>query len=264
MSFTSSTMPSVRAGGLQPRRGSYRCRRAGSSSAAMGPFTQLVPVPLALQIDGVYWWSLRPRHQRPHGGDGAGRVAVGTRRARRLHRRSPASFAITENIPAVPASVAWASGATPAGSLQSTAVSLAQPFRIGDHYRYSWVMSDGGFTDFAGPFSSETPTDLALFQLPPGDADGGPSWPRPHTPSPDGSYQHFPPLAIWQLSDAAGEDSQLLVWDDENRQVIPCPSSPTAKLGRPSLLRRQQGPVRDAAVMLPVPWVGAAQLADAP
>ena len=172
------------------------------------------------------------------------------------------SFAITEDIPPVPASVAWASGATPAGSLQSTAVTLAQPLRFGDHYLYSRAMSDGGFTEFAGPYASGTPSDLALFQIP---ADGTLGWPQGvfRTPSPDGSYQSAPPMVTWQLTTGAGTDGEVLVWDDANRQMIDCPSSPTAEAGRPPLVRRQQGPLRDAAVVLPVPGVGAAQLADA-
>jgi hypothetical protein len=196
---------------------------------SMGPFTQLVPVPLALQIDAVDWWSVDAvtsapatvtvQAALPSAPDEVGVYTVDL-----------SSHAITENIPAVPASVAWASGATAAGSLQSTAVSLARPARIGDHYLYSRAMSDGGFTTFAGPFSSGAPTDLALFQLPPEGTLDGPDGVT-HTPSADGSYQHFAPLAIWQLTNGAGADSELLVWDDAARQVIDCPSSPTARLG---------------------------------
>jgi hypothetical protein len=195
---------------------------------SMGPFTQLVPVQLALQIDAVDWWAFDPdtgaptaltvQAELPSAPDEIGVYTVDL-----------GSYAITQDIPAVPASVGWATGATPGGSLQSTAVSLAEPVRIGDHYLYARAMSDGGFTTFAGPFSSGAPTDLALFQLPP---EGTPDGPHgvSHTPSVDGSYQHFPPLAIWQLSKGVGADNEVLVWDDANQQVIHCPFAPTVQL----------------------------------
>ena len=82
---TSSASPSVRA-----QDGNLVAVVPGPSGfqLSMGPFTQLVPVPLALQIDGVYWWDVDPATDAPNGGDGAGVVALGPRRARRLHRRS--------------------------------------------------------------------------------------------------------------------------------------------------------------------------------
>ncbi len=193
-----------------------------------GPFTQLAPVPLDLQIDGVYWWSFDPATNAP--------TAVTVQAALPsapdeigVYTVNLSSDAITENIPPVPASVGWATGATPAGSLQSTAVTLAQPIRFGDHYLYARAMSDGGFTEFAGPYASETPSDLALFQIP---AQGTLDWPQgiSLTPSSDGSYRSFPPLVSWQLTDGAAGHGELLVWDDANRQLMSCPSSPTAKL----------------------------------
>ena len=196
---------------------------------SMGPFTQLTPVPLALQIADVDWWSFD-------------RV-TGAPTAVTVHAASPSapeelgvytvdlgSFSITENIPPVPASVGWASGATAAGSLQSTAVRPAYIVLLGDHYLYSRAMSDGGFTEFAGPYPTGATSDLALFQIP---AQGTLSFPyaASGTPSADGSYQSFPPLYDWQVTNAVGPDSELLVWDDADRQVIHCPSSPTLLAG---------------------------------
>jgi len=195
---------------------------------SMGPFTQLVPVPLALQIDGVYWWDVDPATNGPT----AVTVQASSPSAPDdigVYTVDLSSLAITEDIPPVPASVAWASGATPAGSLESKAVTLAQPLRLGDHYLYARAMSDGGFTEFAGPYASGTPSDLALFQISP---DGMLGWPQGvfRTPSPDGSYQSAPLMVTWQLTTGAGTGGEVLVWDDANRQMIDCPSSATAKL----------------------------------
>ena len=86
------------------------------------------------------------------------------------------SYAMTEDVPAAPASVAGP-GATPAGSLQSTAVAVSSEpvLQLGDYYVYPRLMSDGGLTVFAGPFSSGAASELALFQIPPGTLAPAPS-----------------------------------------------------------------------------------------
>ena len=141
------------------------------------------------------------------------------------------SYAITADVPAVPASVAWATGAMPAGSLQSTtvAVSTEPVLHFGDHFLYPRLMSDGGTTLFAGPFSSGAASELALFQIPPGTSAPAPNGVY-NTPSTAGYVQQFSPLITWQLGGAAGATNDLLAWDDANRQMIACPSSPQAKL----------------------------------
>jgi hypothetical protein len=192
-----------------------------------GPFTQPVPVSLPLQIDRVDWWSFDPVTNVPtavtvHAASPSASDQIG------VYTVDLSSQTITENIPPAPASVAWASGATPAGSLQSTSVTLdaLRPFR--DHYLYSRAMSDGGFTVFAGPFPGGAPSELALFQSPP---SGTPdSLSVSYSPSKDGTYHSFSPVVTWQLDDAAGVGSDLTVWDDGNRQVIDCPSASQAKL----------------------------------
>ena len=141
-----------------------------------------------------------------------------------------ASYAIATDIPAAPASAAWATGATPAGSLQSTSLTGTSSgiFPRGDHYIYPRLMSDGGTTMFAGPFSSGAASELALFQRPfrgrRADTRVGGSGPT------TGGYYQASELVSWQLGGAAGASSDLVVWDDTNQQVIACPSSANAVL----------------------------------
>ncbi len=135
-------------------------------------------------------------------------------------------------MPPVPASVGWATGATPAGSLQSTSLiggGQYSVFPTGDHYVYSRVMSDAQTTVFAGPFSSGGPSELALFQVPPGTPTPTPAGVM-YSPSLAAYFQPGLQLAVWQLGGAAGAGSDLVIWDDSDRQVIACPSSASAFL----------------------------------
>ena len=91
-----------------------------------------------------------------------------------------ATFDVTVDVPAIPASVAWATGATPAVSLQSTTVAGLTRQLIDGHYIYPRSMSDGGSTMFAGPFASGPASELALFEIPAG------------TPLPSASEVGFP------------------------------------------------------------------------
>jgi hypothetical protein len=50
------------------------------------------------------------------------------------------------------------------------------------------------------------------------------------SPSVEGTFQSFSPLVSWQLNGATGAGSELVIWDDTNRQVSACPSSPQAYL----------------------------------
>jgi hypothetical protein len=203
---------------------------SGNTVLSTGPFTQLATMPLPLQVSGVAWWSLDPVTNVP--------TAVTVEAALPsapgevgLYTIDLGSQTFTADIPPVPASVAWATGAIPAGSLQSTAVAVStEPvLQVGDHYVYPRVMSDAGTTLFAGPFSSGAATELALFQIPPGT-----SAPTPYgvfsTPLATGDVQSFSPMIVWQLDGAAGATSDLVAWDDGNRQMIACPSSPQANL----------------------------------
>src|SRR6185312_137576 len=78
------------------------------------------------------------------------------------------SDAVTTEIPPVPASAAWAPGATPSGSLQSTSLDTTMsiyPFGppADAYFLYPRAMSDGGTTIFAGPFASDTAGELVLW-----------------------------------------------------------------------------------------------------
>jgi len=192
-----------------------------------GPYTQLEPVPLSLQVSDVEWWTIDPTTSAP--------VTVTVQAASSstpgnlgVYAIDLSSYAITEDIPAVPTSVDWATGAMPAGSLQSTVVTNPV-LSVGDHYLYPRMMSDAGMTMFAGPFSSGAASELALFQIPPGTSS-----PMPQgvisSASSAGYFQASAPMISWQLNGAAGAASDLMVWDEANRQVIACPSSPEAHM----------------------------------
>lgn len=134
-----------------------------------------------------------------------------------------ATFEVTVDVPSVPASVAWATGATPAGSLQSTSVAGSASLirAVGDHYIYPRRMSDGGSTMFAGPFASGPASELALFELPRGAPLPSPSgiYPAP------GTFQAATrALLAWQLDGGGGSASDLVIWDDTDLVVTTCPS----------------------------------------
>jgi hypothetical protein len=200
---------------------------SGNTVLSTGPFTALAPVPLPLQVRFVEWWSFDPvtnlpsavtvEASSPSAPDQFGVYAIDL-----------SSYAIAPDVPAIPASVAWATGAMPAGSLQSSSV-VGQARSIGDHYLYARTMSDAGMTMFAGPFSSGAASELALFQIPPG-TQFPMGWWVASSPSAAGYYQTSTQMISWQLNGAAGAASNLMVWDDVNRQVSACPSAPQANL----------------------------------
>ncbi len=199
---------------------------SGDVVLSTGPFTALVPVPLSLQVGFVDSWTFDPVTGVP--------TAVMVRAASRLapdqlgvYTIDLASYAITPDIPAMPASVAWAAGAIPAGSSQSTSVG-GRAVSAGDHYLYPRKMSDAGTTMFAGPFFSGAASELALFQIPAGSSVPM-GWWVASSPSSVGSYQESSQIS-WQLDGAVGAASNLMVWDEANQQVIACPSAPQANL----------------------------------
>ena len=79
------------------------------------------------------------------------------------------SFAVTELISPTLQSAAWAEGATPAGSLDSTGLfvhpneGVAGVSRLADHFLYWRTIADGPPTAFVGPFRSGSARELALF-----------------------------------------------------------------------------------------------------
>ena len=197
----------------------------GNTVLSTGPFTALTPVPLPLQVNGVDWWSYDPVTGAPSAVTVQGALPSAPDEIG-VYTIDLASSALTLDVPAIPASVAWASGATPAGSLQSTSV-MGQAFSLGDHYFYPRRMSDAGTTMFAGPFSSGVASELALFQIPQGSPfPGAQSVISGNSSTGYSSSQ----MISWQLNGAAGASSNLIVWDDVNREVSACPSAPQANL----------------------------------
>jgi hypothetical protein len=200
---------------------------SGNLVLSTGPFTALAPVPLALQVNGVDWWSYDPVTGVPTAVTVQGALPSVPDELG-VYTIDLSSYAIAPDVPAIPASVAWATGAMPAGSLQSTSV-VGQALSFGDHYLYPRKMSDAGTTMFAGPFSSGPASELALFQIPPGTPLPGAQGIVSSDAS-AGDFQTSSQLVSWQLTGAAGASSDLVVWDDVNQQVTACPSAPQAHL----------------------------------
>ncbi|HVU91216.1 MAG TPA: hypothetical protein VHC23_03215, partial [Jatrophihabitans sp.] len=196
----------------------------GDLVLATGPLTDLQQQPLPVVVSQVGWWAFDAA------GELTGLVVWGALPSAPgeigLYTVDLASGALTTDIPAVPASAAWAPGATPSGSLQSTSVAdtLAAVVQFAGYYLYPRAMSDGGTTVFAGPFASGAASELALFQVPDGLAV-----PIPAVVSPSASLGGYGPLATklitWQLDPVDGPGT-LLVWDDGSRRLTTCAASP--------------------------------------
>jgi hypothetical protein len=191
-----------------------------------GPFDQLTEVQLSVGILGVVTWNYGAASV-----DGPGPLTsvtvlaaeVVTPDEEEVDTIDLTTYDVSVVVPAVPASVAWATGATVAGSLQSTSVagSAGLVDQVDGHYLYPRAMSDGGSTMFAGPFASGAASELALFELPAG------------TPLPYAYQVGLPPGVIvlpnrrvltWQLDGPAGAASDLVVWNDTDLRVTHCPS----------------------------------------
>jgi hypothetical protein len=195
---------------------------SGDDLLMTGPFTDLQPVPLPIDVTQVAWWTYDQANA-------PATVAVwgtppGTPGQVGFYSVDLTSDAVTTEIPPVPASAAWAPGATPSGSLQSTSLDTTMsiyPFGppTEAYFLYPRAMSDGGTTIFAGPFASDTAGELALFRVP----DGLPV-PVPVTTAMTlgGYYQST--LADWQIS-GAGTSPELVIWNDATRRVTICPSA---------------------------------------
>jgi hypothetical protein len=199
----------------------------GSPTLWQGPFAQLAPVALSMDVESVGQWLFAP------GGAPSGVLvaAAPTEQpyAFGLYTLDLGTTTFTEDVPATPASTAWASGATPGGSLQSTrlATGTGQSISaIGDHFVYTRLMTDGTTTMFTGPFSAGPASELALFQADPKSVAGS------HIPiyqSSSSSGTVSPPaqpnLAAWAPTSLPGGASSLMVWDDDTQTVVACPSS---------------------------------------
>ena len=191
-----------------------------------GPYTQLTQAELTVAVLAILGWDL----------DAMGTPTSVTVLAAQVTSPDedeidsidlstyPATFDVTAVVPAVQTSVAWATGATPVGSLQSTSLagSTAGIQFIDGHYLYPRSMSDGGTTIFAGPFSSGAASELALFEIPPGTllptaaeldlVGGGTAVPKRY-------------LFTWTFDGGSGPASNIIVWDDTDLALAVCPSS---------------------------------------
>ncbi|HEY4395816.1 MAG TPA: hypothetical protein VGP64_17225, partial [Polyangia bacterium] len=196
-----------------------------------GPFDQLAPVSLSVGVLGVVAWMYAGPATAP--GPATGVTVLASSGAapdeEELDTIALGTFDVTTAVPGVPASVAWATGAIPVGSLQSMSVvgppTLIQPFD--GHYIYPREMSDGGATIFAGPLAAGPASELALFEL----AAGIPLPPStPVTFAPGDLRVPDRSLLTWQLDRGGGAASEMLVWDDTDETVASCPSIPGAYL----------------------------------
>jgi hypothetical protein len=200
---------------------------SGNDVLMTGPFTDLQQVSLPIDVSQVGWWTYdqanAPATVTVWGTEAAAPQQIG------FYSVDLGSYAVSTEIPAVPASAGWAPGATPAGSLQSTSLapdtlSVVQVGSADDQYfLYPRLMSDGGTTMFAGPFASDTASELALFRVP-----AGSPVPVPEASATTlGAYR--PTLINWEI-DGPGTGAELVFWNDATRRVTTCPSEPNAFL----------------------------------
>jgi hypothetical protein len=197
----------------------------GKLALETGPFTALTPVPLPVDLLALVSWE----------GDMTGKVTGATVLAAQpatpdqlgIDTIDVTTLAVTVDVPPVPASVAWATGATPTGSLQSNSLGRypGAGYASGGRYVYPRVMGDGGTTIFVGPFSTGAASELALFQVP---ATGSMS-----VPISGASGSLAAPsksLLAWEIDGGSGTAGSLVVWDDTDLEVITCPLSAGAYL----------------------------------
>ena len=192
-----------------------------------GPFADLQPVALSMDVEAVGQWLSDPSGE-------PSRVLVAAASTEQpeafgLYTLDLATTTFTEDVPAALAGGAWATGAAPAGSLQSSSLATgsAQAVRMmGDHFVYARTMSDGGTTMFAGPFTTGTASEVALFQA--NAAAVSASNVMVYTSSFYGVASAKAPFAAWSPATVAPNSSTLMVWDDAARTVLACPSSPGA------------------------------------
>ena len=209
----------------------------GSPVLSIGPYLALQPVPLSMDVESVGDW-LYDASGTPTGVLVAAASATAPG-AFGLYTLDLGSYGFTEDVPPMAGSTAWATGATPAGALQSTtlATGTAQAIRaVGDHFVYARTMSDGGTTMFVGPLTAGPASELALFQAEPFAVSA--SNVVVYTSDDDGLPVTRAPLVGWTpasiATNSAAGGSTLVLWDDVARLVVACPSSsgasPTGRL----------------------------------
>jgi hypothetical protein len=198
----------------------------GSPTLWQGPFAQLAPVGLSMDVEAVGQWLFDA------GGAPTGVLVAAAPTdqpyAFGLYTLDLGTTAFTEHVPATPASTAWAAGATPGGSLQSSrlATGAGQSIRaMGDHFVYARLMTDGTTTMFTGPFSAGPASELALFQADSTSVAGSSVGIYQSSFSGGSSAAAQPNLAAWAPTSLPGAASSLMVWDDDTQTVLACPSS---------------------------------------
>ena len=192
-----------------------------------GSFDALEPIDLSLDVEAVGSW-LFDSSNAPTGVLVAGAMAAQPD-AFGLYTITLDSYGISEDVPPTPASTAWATGAAPVGSLQSTslATGTAQAIRsVGDHFVYSRTMSDGGTTMFVGPLSSGPASELALFQA--NAAVVSASNVPVQTSYYESAVPTLAPVVGWSPGSAAGAPNALMIWDEGAQQLLSCPWSAQA------------------------------------
>jgi hypothetical protein len=199
----------------------------GSPVLWTGPFLDLQPVALSMDVEAVGQW-LSDVRGTPIGVLVAA-AATDQPGAFGLYTFDLGTTTFTEDVPATAAGTAWAAGAAPTGSLQSSslATGAAQAIGVmGDHYVYARTMSDGGTTMFAGPFTTGPASELALFQA--NAIAVSTAGVTVYSSSLYGVSSAEAPFAAWSPASVAANNSTLMVWDEAARTVVACPSSPGA------------------------------------
>ncbi len=189
-----------------------------------GPYTQLAPVELTVGVLAVVSWNGATTTNPPTSVTVlAAPVTAPDQQELDSIDLTTTYYDVTPVVPAVPANAAWATGATPVGSLQSTTLagSASTVQALDGHYRYPRKMSDGGTTLFVGPITSGAASELALFETPPG------------MPLPTGARLGFGPASLglpqhylfaWPVEAGFLVGSTITVWDDTDLALATCPS----------------------------------------
>jgi hypothetical protein len=188
-----------------------------------GPYAQLAPVQLTVGVLAVVSWNGATTTSPPTSVTVlAAPVTAPDRQELDSIDLTTPYFDVTTVVPAIPVSAAWATGATPLGSLQSTTLagSASTVQALDGHYLYPRRMSDGGTTLFVGPIAGAA-SELALFEVPAG------------MPLPTGARLKFGSgssvlpnhdLLAWPFQAGLLTGSSITVWDDTDLALATCPS----------------------------------------
>jgi hypothetical protein len=207
---------------MDPTMAVWRDDGAGHLVAFYGPYDQLQPIAINLQVTALVSWGLQT--STVIGADPAQPTALG------IYDVALPSGAVTPRVPPALGSAAWAPNTPPGGPLMSASLSESgHPFADGvtllkDHFIYARAMSDGGTTMFAGPFgATATANELALFRF---DA-ATLRWIELGSSQPSGLnyYAALFRRRAWRRPGNGGD--LLLEWDDAVGRLASCPLAPS-------------------------------------